>query len=539
MRSERPQWLVLFVAVSLLIHGVIVWFTRSMRPQLAEKQAPTIEITLQPLPTPKKVAAKPKPPVVKPKPKVATTPPKPLPKPAIVAAHHPSRAPKPVVHVAKRPTHTKPSETSTEKPEVRTASAPRLSTPAAAPKRQAAHTASAAAPKTPEPESPDTPSGPIRPSAKPLKMAHADLPMNNPLDGLTSPEERPQAMTPTEAPRHVSTPLPAAPARTAKATPAPTHAPTADTPGDPLPFYDASRKAAHAPTRTGTRGGGSLFAMDNPLAGVFGGSETPALAGGGSTGPRFTGSAGGGSGHGVRMASAAGTGGGIGRGGRGGHGSGSGGNGFGGIGIGDDPSAGTGGDGFGGKGDGIGGGAGGDGTGAGHFRHGSGAGLYGDVADDWGPREPGDGRSGSGGHGLLAKIYVGQTLTGPALLRTDAMIDFNWGLTAAVARGVSRHFSVRWTGYIQPETTDTYTFSTFADDGTRVWIDDRQIIDDWTDHAGTTKRATVDLVGGKRYKIRIDFYENGIGHAEMHLRWKRPGTPVEVVPERCLYQRAA
>ena len=534
MRSDRPQWLAVFIVVSLLIHGVIVWLTRNPRPQVAEKIPPTLEITLQPLPK-AKPPEKRKPPAVKPRPQVAVKPPKPSTKPAVKVARRPSRAPRPIVLQAKVHTRTKPAETPAEKPQAQTASAPRLMVPAAAPKRQAAHVASAPAPKTPEPESPDAPAGMLRPSAKPLRIARADLSMSNPLTGLTAPEEHPQARTPATPARRM-TPLPVTPARLAHATPAPTHAPAADTPGDAIPFNDGSRKAPHAAIHAGAHGGGSMLAMDNPLAGVSGGSETPALAGGGAAGPRFTASIGG-KGHGIRMASAAGTGGGFGAGGRRGHGSGSGGNGFGGIGTADDPSSGAGGNGFGGKGDGIGGGSGGDGTGSGHFRHGSGAGLFGDVADDWGPRQPGDGQSGSGGHGLVAHIFVGQTLTGPDLLRTDAQVDFNWGLTAAPARGVTRHFSIRWVGYLQPETTDTYTISTFADDGTRVWIDDDQIIDDWSDHAGTTKRAKIDLEAGKRYKIRIDFYENGIGHAEMHLRWKRPGTPVEVIPERCLYQR--
>jgi len=536
MRSDRPQWLAIFIVVSLLIHGMIVWLTRNLNTKVAEKTPPTLEITLQPLPKPKP-QAKPKPPKVKPKPQVAVKPPKPSIKPAIKEARRPSLAPKPITHQAKVHTRTKPAETPTEKPKVQTASAPKFAVPAAAPKRQATHTASAAAPKTRDPESPDASSGLVHPSAKPRRIANAALPMSNPLAGMSAPEEHPLAQTPATPTRRIATPLPAAPAKQAQADPAPTHAPAADTPGDVLPFNDGSRKAPRSAIRTGTRGGGSMFAADNPLAGVSGGSETPALAGGGAAGPRFSTTAGGGKGRGVRMASAAGTGGGTGAGGHGGHGSGTGGNGFGGIGTADDPTSGDGGNGFGGKGDGIGGGKGGDGAGSGHFRHGSGAGLFGEVADDWGPRQPGDGQSGSGGHGLVAQIYVGQTLSGTAVMRTDAQIDFNWGLTAAPARGVDRHFSIRWTGYLQPEVSSTYTISTLADDGARVWIDDDQIIDDWHDHKAKARYANIDLIGGKRYKVHVDFYQNGIGHAEMHLRWKRPDTSMEVIPERCLYQR--
>ena len=43
-------------------------------------------------------------------------------------------------------------------------------------------------------------------------------------------------------------------------------------------------------------------------------------------------------------------------------------------------------------------------------------------------------------------------------------------------------FSARWTGDIV-RYTETYTFITTSDDGVRLWVDGRRIIDNYTDHA--------------------------------------------------------
>lgn len=127
-------------------------------------------------------------------------------------------------------------------------------------------------------------------------------------------------------------------------------------------------------------------------------------------------------------------------------------------------------------------------------------------------------------------------LTNQTHQRTDAFIDFNWGTSAAIIYGASRLFSVRWTGQIEAPRSDTYTFVTLEDDGLRVWIDGWPVIDDWHDHKPAGRRGAIRLDAGRRYDIKVEYFENGIGHAEVHLRWTSPRQPLEVVPESALWQ---
>ena len=73
-------------------------------------------------------------------------------------------------------------------------------------------------------------------------------------------------------------------------------------------------------------------------------------------------------------------------------------------------------------------------------------------------------------------------------------------------------------------TSGAYRFRTRSDDGVRVWVNGVQLINNWTDHAATTNTsATINLVAGQRYAVRVEYYEKG-GSAQMRLQWQTPGT---------------
>jgi beta-glucosidase len=129
--------------------------------------------------------------------------------------------------------------------------------------------------------------------------------------------------------------------------------------------------------------------------------------------------------------------------------------------------------------------------------------------------------SGSG-HGLQAQFYANTTLSGdPVATRTDPTVAFNW--TGAPAVGVpATNFSAKWTGTLTPPTTGTYTFGLTSDDGSRLLIDGKQVIDNWRDQAANTETATVDLTAGRPVSIEVDYYQAG-GDASVNLGWMQPG----------------
>ena len=127
-----------------------------------------------------------------------------------------------------------------------------------------------------------------------------------------------------------------------------------------------------------------------------------------------------------------------------------------------------------------------------------------------------------GGKGLRAEFFTNMKLEGkPAFSRVDSILDFNWG-DEAPAPGVGKDgYSVRWSGYLMPPETRTYTLYTVSDDGVRLYINEKLLINNWSDHGTTIDSVKIDLSRGKSYTIRMEYYENG-GDAVLHLGWDLP-----------------
>ena len=132
------------------------------------------------------------------------------------------------------------------------------------------------------------------------------------------------------------------------------------------------------------------------------------------------------------------------------------------------------------------------------------------------------------GTGLTAQYFHNIDFTGLAETRSEA-IAYNWG-TNAPAPGVDADsFSVRWTGQVEPQFSETYTFRALADEGVRVWIDGQLIIDDWSPHLRRTSAGTIGLQAGQRYDIRVDYFDLS-GAAQVELSWSSPSRPLQVIP---------
>jgi photosystem II stability/assembly factor-like uncharacterized protein len=141
------------------------------------------------------------------------------------------------------------------------------------------------------------------------------------------------------------------------------------------------------------------------------------------------------------------------------------------------------------------------------------------------------------GDGLKAEYYDNQDFTNLKLTRTDPTIDFDWGRDAPDPSLGAETFSVRWTGQIEALFSENYTFHTTTDDGVRLWINDRLIIDHFSDQPATEHNGTIDLVAGKKYDIKLEYYDNQYS-AVAQLAWSSPSQAYEIVPQSQLYSQA-
>ncbi|MBN1177624.1 MAG: hypothetical protein JXD18_00300 [Anaerolineae bacterium] len=126
-----------------------------------------------------------------------------------------------------------------------------------------------------------------------------------------------------------------------------------------------------------------------------------------------------------------------------------------------------------------------------------------------------------------AEYFDNATLAGAAdLTRSDAAIDFNWGLAAPVAGIPADNFSVRWRGTFS-FAAGRYTFTTYTDDGVRVTVDGRRIIDSWWPMRGY-RSATTDLTAGT-HTVEMTYFERS-GAARASLDWDLVSAAVSPTP---------
>jgi alpha-tubulin suppressor-like RCC1 family protein/regulation of enolase protein 1 (concanavalin A-like superfamily) len=120
--------------------------------------------------------------------------------------------------------------------------------------------------------------------------------------------------------------------------------------------------------------------------------------------------------------------------------------------------------------------------------------------------------------GLWAEYFNGIAFNAPVLQRIDSTVDFSWSRGAPAPQLPIDYFSVRWTGWITPDVTQDYTFYTVSDDGVRLWVNDQQLVNNWTNHGITENSGTILLEAGVSYPVKMEYYENA-GGATVRLRW--------------------
>ena len=116
--------------------------------------------------------------------------------------------------------------------------------------------------------------------------------------------------------------------------------------------------------------------------------------------------------------------------------------------------------------------------------------------------------------GVQQAVFAGTGLAGdPISTSTVDRINFRTegGLPQPLSPGLpAENFSVRWTGEISVERAGRYELVTNTDDGVRLFVDQKRIIDDWTEHPAKTNSATLDLSPG-RHSVVVEYYQGGGG----------------------------
>ncbi len=139
--------------------------------------------------------------------------------------------------------------------------------------------------------------------------------------------------------------------------------------------------------------------------------------------------------------------------------------------------------------------------------------------------------------GLVGEYFAGGTEIAegaePFYVRVDERLDFEERTSNFADSKLNENFVVRWTGVLRIEKPGTHTFFAASDDGSRVTIGDKVVVDHWGTHPRSEKSGTVDLAAGD-HPIRVD-YQQGTGGASCVIFWQPPGGPREVLPASVLF----
>ena len=131
--------------------------------------------------------------------------------------------------------------------------------------------------------------------------------------------------------------------------------------------------------------------------------------------------------------------------------------------------------------------------------------------------------------GLNAEYFANTNLSGDAALkRVDPIVNFEWNNVSPGPGIPAQNYSMRWSGELVPPVDGDYRLGLDTDGGSRLFLDGKKIVDDWTPHGERTITTLVHLQPGHAYPIRIEYFHYGWESAA-RLLWLPPNLIQEAV----------
>ncbi|AIE85466.1 MGH1-like glycoside hydrolase domain-containing protein [Fimbriimonas ginsengisoli] len=112
---------------------------------------------------------------------------------------------------------------------------------------------------------------------------------------------------------------------------------------------------------------------------------------------------------------------------------------------------------------------------------------------------------------FTASFFSDEALGKEAARRTDRVVDFDWNGKPPMSGVDGSHWSARWSGNFIAPKAGRYRFSVTSDDGVRLLLGWRKILEDWTVHAPSQREAEVSLKAGEAKPIVIEYYQHDGG----------------------------
>ena len=125
-------------------------------------------------------------------------------------------------------------------------------------------------------------------------------------------------------------------------------------------------------------------------------------------------------------------------------------------------------------------------------------------------------------NGFKAEYFKNVKLEGtPFVTRQEKRISYEWPGNGEFEGLPANNFSARWTGVLCSDKTFDYEFTLGGDDGFRLYIDNKMVIDNWADGSFRSEKYKMHMEAGKKYAVKVEFYQAG-GTAAIEFFWNSP-----------------
>ena len=125
----------------------------------------------------------------------------------------------------------------------------------------------------------------------------------------------------------------------------------------------------------------------------------------------------------------------------------------------------------------------------------------------------------------------------PTLVRPDKQVNFDEVTGEFHKTKITGSFYARWSGVVKIAEAGKYTFATESDDGSRLAVDGKEVVNNGGAHAMGKKSGEVELTAGE-HPILIEYFQGG-GGAGCKVTWKGPKGDEQPIPSSALgYDKA-
>ncbi|MBN2001150.1 hypothetical protein JW935_26645 [candidate division KSB1 bacterium] len=116
--------------------------------------------------------------------------------------------------------------------------------------------------------------------------------------------------------------------------------------------------------------------------------------------------------------------------------------------------------------------------------------------------------------GLAGEFFTNMAFQGqPVLKQVAEIINLEWETDSPFPGVPAIQMSARWSGFIKVEQAGPYKFAVSGDDGYRLLIDEKVVLENWSEHAEEVSVTVVNLEKDREYPVQLQFYQNSGGAA--------------------------